>query len=74
MKHAADPTPIITTGKLFGQIISTPSGQHGFGYDPIFYLPKLGVTLAEVSQTQKNAISHRAQALQELLKRINSKI
>ena len=71
MRHPADPTPLVATGKLCGVITSTPTGKNGFGYDPIFYLPKLAVTLAEVNQAQKNSISHRAQALQELRKKLN---
>jgi XTP/dITP diphosphohydrolase len=47
-----------------GMITTTPRGAHGFGYDPIFYLPELGQTLAELPPEVKNRISHRAQAAQ----------
>jgi XTP/dITP diphosphohydrolase len=67
LKHAEDPTPIIASGILEGMIIETPVGEKGFGYDPIFYLPTLDCTLAELSLAEKNKISHRAQALTQLL-------
>lgn len=72
MQHPNDPTPIIATGKLIGQICSTPTGTHGFGYDPIFYLPELKTTLAEIDQATKNTISHRAQALNNLRQKLSS--
>jgi len=50
-------------GEVWGEIIPTPRGANGFGYDPIFYYPPLGKTFAELSLAQKNRISHRAQAL-----------
>lgn len=67
IKHADDPTPLLGTGILKGKIVTTPKGTDGFGYDPIFYLPEYECTLAELSSTQKNAISHRSRALQALL-------
>src|SRR5690554_2123216 len=53
-------------GEVRGQIIDAPRGQNGFGYDPHFYLPKLSKTMAELTPAEKNARSHRAQALQKL--------
>jgi XTP/dITP diphosphohydrolase len=53
-------------GQLPGFILTEPKGEHGFGYDPIFYVPELHKTLAELSSNQKNAISHRAKAIQKL--------
>ena len=49
-------------GECPGLIIFEPRGEHGFGYDPIFYLPELGKTMAELSLEQKNKISHRGRA------------
>lgn len=49
-------------GRLMGRIAFEPRGQHGFGYDPVFYLPDRGVTLAELPDDVKNRISHRADA------------
>ncbi|HUS83148.1 MAG TPA: RdgB/HAM1 family non-canonical purine NTP pyrophosphatase [Dehalococcoidia bacterium] len=52
-------------GECPGVITNEPSGHHGFGYDPIFYLPELGRTMAELTADEKNAISHRSRAAQE---------
>jgi XTP/dITP diphosphohydrolase len=67
-----DPTPVIAHGFWQGEIISTPKGAHGFGYDPHFYLPDLGQTAAELEPAQKNAVSHRGRALQELLQALRT--
>ncbi len=50
-------------GRCEGVIAATMSGTHGFGYDPIFYLPEIGQTMAELPLEEKNKISHRARAL-----------
>jgi XTP/dITP diphosphohydrolase len=52
------------TGECNGVIAEEPSGTHGFGYDPIFFLPEYGLTMAEISLAEKNKISHRAAALE----------
>ena len=57
---------IQTEGYCPGIIASEPQGEHGFGYDPIFYLPELNKTMAEIPLEEKNRISHRAQALQKI--------
>ena len=54
------------TGVVEGQIAPEPRGTHGFGYDPIFYYPPYGCTLAEVEGTRKAAVSHRGQAFRQL--------
>ena len=54
-------------GTVAGRIVDTPRGEHGFGYDPHFYIPQWGQTLAEVESTKKNRISHRAVAVQKML-------
>ncbi|ACZ42716.1 non-canonical purine NTP pyrophosphatase, rdgB/HAM1 family [Thermobaculum terrenum ATCC BAA-798] len=51
-------------GEVEGVIIDHPRGSHGFGYDPIFYLPELGKTFAELDMLEKNRVSHRARAAQ----------
>lgn len=66
METAGDPTPIITEARWEGEIAPEPSGDHGFGYDPIFRIPSFGKTAAELSSEQKNSISHRGQALAAL--------
>jgi XTP/dITP diphosphohydrolase len=72
IQYADDPTPFFGTGSLEGHIVSNPKGAHGFGYDPIFYLPEYGCTLAELSLSIKNTISHRARALQALTEQRNN--
>ncbi len=67
MRHEHDPTPVICQASWEGEITRSQAGQEGFGYDPIFYVNELGCTSAELSKQQKNAISHRGQALQQLL-------
>jgi XTP/dITP diphosphohydrolase len=70
VRSANDPQPVIADGTWRGQIIDVARGEGGFGYDPYFYLPSLDKTVAELEATQKNLLSHRAQALQELLKKL----
>jgi XTP/dITP diphosphohydrolase len=62
LRHAADPTPIIATAAWHGEIIDTPLGEQGFGYDPHFFLPPLGLTSAQLPRAQKNELSHRGKA------------
>jgi len=58
----------VAQGALDGYITEVPSGSHGFGYDPVFYVPELSATLAELTAEQKNRISHRAKAFQKVRK------
>lgn len=67
IRSANDPRPVIVEGTWQGEIINSPRGDNGFGYDPYFYLPTLGKTAAELSLAEKNRYSHRAQALLKLL-------
>jgi XTP/dITP diphosphohydrolase len=67
MRHELDPTPLICQGTWEGQIIDTPQGDNGFGYDPIFYVPEEKCTSAQLPPERKNALSHRGKALQCLL-------
>lgn len=59
----ADGREVVVEGRLEGSVTFQPKGQHGFGYDPIFYLPDRDSTLAELSLGEKNKISHRGRAL-----------
>ncbi|MFN3883623.1 MAG: RdgB/HAM1 family non-canonical purine NTP pyrophosphatase [Rhodocyclaceae bacterium] len=68
--HAEDPQPIICEGEWHGEIIDTPRGENGFGYDPYFLIPELGLTAAEISAEEKNARSHRGKALKLLIERL----
>ena len=60
-----DGRKIVARGEMHGYLTFAPRGEHGFGYDPIFFLPEYGMTSAEIAPEEKNAISHRAKALQE---------
>lgn len=66
VQHAQDPTPLIACGKLDGYITHQPGGEHGFGYDPVFYVPQQQCTMAQLPAKIKNTLSHRAKALQQL--------
>jgi XTP/dITP diphosphohydrolase len=70
VRHADDPEPLIAEGRWHGEVIDTPRGANGFGYDPHFLLPALGATAAELDPSRKNAVSHRALALRDLLERL----
>lgn len=63
LRHAGDPVPAICDGAWEGRILEQPRGRGGFGYDPVFLVPELGRTAAELSPQEKNRISHRGQAL-----------
>lgn len=67
LRHAEDPTPIVCHGRWQGVLTHQASGSGGFGYDPIFFVPELGKTAAELTREEKNAQSHRGQALRLLL-------
>ena len=67
LRHAEDPTPLVFHGVWPGVITHAPAGEGGFGYDPIFYVPSEGKTAAELTREEKSAISHRGQALKQLL-------
>ncbi len=67
LRAAGDPDPIIATGRWHGRIAAAPRGDHGFGYDPVFEIPALGRTAAELDPADKAALSHRGQATRRLL-------
>ena len=62
-----DPEPVIVQTRWYGKFQDVAQGSHGFGYDPHFFLPELGLTVAQLEPEQKNILSHRGQALRELL-------
>lgn len=66
MRHGQDPTPIIAQGMWEGGILCESRGAHGFGYDPLFWVPEYHCTSAELTFEVKNALSHRGQALRQL--------
>lgn len=57
----------LTEGACAGEIALTPAGEEGFGYDPVFYLPQRGCTMAQLDASEKEAISHRGQALRAMV-------
>jgi XTP/dITP diphosphohydrolase len=66
LRHPADPTPLICQASWAGVILTEPRGVHGFGYDPVFFVPGENKTAAELELTVKNRLSHRGQALAQL--------
>ena len=70
MRSADDPQPIVAEGEWHGAIVDAPRGAGGFGYDPYFLVPELGLTVAELPHEEKNRRSHRGQALAQLVARL----
>ncbi len=70
VRHADDPRPLIADGEWHGVILEAPRGQAGFGYDPLFYVPELEQTAAELDAPLKNTLSHRGAAMRHLLQRL----
>ena len=69
-RSADDPQPIIAEGEWHGEILASPRGAEGFGYDPLFFVPDAGKTAAELDTDTKNRLSHRGQAMARLLERL----
>jgi len=67
LRHPEDPRPLVAEGLWHGEIARAPRGTNGFGYDPLFSVPALGRTAAELAPGEKNRISHRSQAFAKLL-------
>ncbi|MDA8127444.1 MAG: RdgB/HAM1 family non-canonical purine NTP pyrophosphatase [Betaproteobacteria bacterium] len=70
VRHPDDPEPVIAEGRWYGEIIDTPRGHNGFGYDPYFLDTEFGKTGAELDEDTKNAVSHRGQALRDLVDKL----
>ena len=70
VRHADDPQPVIADGRWNGEMIATPRGNGGFGYDPYFFIPSLGKCAAELTADEKNKLSHRGQALRALVEKL----
>lgn len=71
MPHPKDPHPVVAEGRWEGQIIDSPRGENGFGYDPYFYVPEYRQTAAEMAPSLKNRISHRGVALISLMQQMD---
>lgn len=74
MTHPNDPTPIVCDGRWEGTLLRAPRGADGFGYDPVFFIPSLHQTAAELSLAEKSAISHRGKATAQLIAHLLEKI
>ena len=72
VRHADDPQPLIAEAEWHGEILREPRGSGGFGYDPLFLIPELGKTGAELAAHEKNAVSHRGRALVKLVARLRA--
>lgn len=68
-----DPEPLIAVGRAVGEIAREPSGQHGFGFDPVMFIPAFGKTFAELPPDVKNANSHRGQAARQMVQLIRER-
>ena len=73
VRHADDPQPLIAEGEWHGEIIADHRGAGGFGYDPLFFVPAVGQTAAEMPAATKHQLSHRGQALKVLLERLQAR-
>jgi len=73
VRHAEDPEPLIAEGHWCGQLLHAPQGEHGFGYDPLLWLPEHQLSAAQLAPEVKNAVSHRALACQQLLQLITAR-
>ena len=67
IRHVNDPVPLISQGRWDGTILHNLSGEGGFGYDPVFYVPALGTSAAQMTKEQKNRVNHRGSALKMLM-------
>jgi XTP/dITP diphosphohydrolase len=67
-----DPEPLIAIGRVVAQITQSRIGTHGFGFDPVLYLPELGKTMAELSSAEKNTRSHRGQSARAMVELIRT--
>jgi XTP/dITP diphosphohydrolase len=70
VRSAEDPEPLIAMGRWQGQVLSALSGEGGFGYDPLLFIPSLGQSVAQLSAEQKNRLSHRALAAADLVRQM----
>ncbi|MCG3744544.1 XTP/dITP diphosphatase [Vibrio cincinnatiensis] len=66
MRHADDPIPIVCHGQWEGRILAQTQGNHGFGYDPIFWVPEEQCSSAQLDPMRKKQLSHRGKALKQL--------
>lgn len=72
MRHASDPTPLVCQAAWEGRILHQPAGKGGFGYDPLFFVAEHNCSAAQLPKQEKNAISHRGRAMQQLLRELQT--
>ena len=70
LRHVADPEPLVACGRWVGEILLTPQGSAGFGYDPLMFIPSLGRSVADLDAATKNRLSHRALAAAQMRQRL----
>jgi XTP/dITP diphosphohydrolase len=70
VRSADDPEPLIAMGRWQGEVLESQTGEGGFGYDPLLFIPSLGKSVAQLSAAEKNTLSHRALATVDLLKQM----
>ncbi len=72
LRHADDPTPVVSHGRWPGAILSAPAGDGGFGYDPVFWVSEHQCSAAELTRAEKSRISHRGRALAQLTQELKA--
>jgi len=73
VRSAEDPEPLIAVGRVVGEIARSPVGNHGFGFDPVMYIPAFGQTFAQLPVAVKNTHSHRGQAVRAMVELIRER-
>ena len=73
VRSPLDPEPLIAVGRAVGEITRTPVGEHGFGFDPVMFIPEFGKTFAQLAPELKNAQSHRGQAARDMVRLIRER-
>lgn len=73
VRSPQDPEPLVAVGRAPGEIAREPSGEHGFGFDPVMFIPALGRTFAQLPPDVKNAHSHRGQAARQMVQLIRER-
>lgn len=74
VEYPKDPVPVLAMGHWYGQLLTAPTGDQGFGYDPIFWVPETQCSAAELTSTQKQALSHRGKAVRQLLHSLQQRL
>ena len=73
VRTPADPEPLIAVGRAVGEIAREPAGEHGFGFDPVMFIPAEGMTFAQMPPERKNLLSHRGQAARQMVELIRQR-